>query len=246
MIASGLRTVPCITDLSRGRSDRSICNPRYGGQYSAAGAHGGCPERYRGRAYINNQQWDITALGDCSPGANCPVSPTLTDEQFNVPMGCTSMTMTAQKMRGRGTVTTETPSAGNGWRGALHIADWDESACNNCGGNCAAGCQGFDDSMSQFGGAAVYDVQVRLSCASGGGSAPQVPVRLSCVHNYGTGSCHMVRLISPGLLRARLLTTELSVFREESRSTTATRSMSTPPARAPGVRHTMLRSAHTA
>ena len=104
------------------------------------------------------------------------------------------MTMTAQKMRGRGTVTTETPSAGNGWRGALHIADWDESACNSCGGNCAAGCQGFDDSMSQFGGAAVYDVQVRLSCASGGGSSPQVPVRLSCVHNYGTGSCHMGRI----------------------------------------------------
>ena len=55
--------------------------PTDGGQYSATGVHPDCPERYRGRAYVNNDQWDITALGDCTGGTHCPVSPTFTDEQ---------------------------------------------------------------------------------------------------------------------------------------------------------------------
>jgi hypothetical protein len=166
----------------------------YGGAYGAAGTHDSCPDRYQGKAYVNNAQWDITALGDCAAGSNCPVSPTFTDEQFEVPMGCSSVTVNAVKMRGRGEVTTEAPSAGNGWRGAIHIADWDESACDACGGQCAAGCQGFDDSMTQFGGAAVYDVRVTLTCNGFAQSAPQVPVRLSCAHNFGTDSCHMGRV----------------------------------------------------
>jgi hypothetical protein len=142
---------------------------QYGGQYSAAGTHGDCPDRYRGRAYIGSAQWDITALADCTPGGHCPVSPTFTDEQFEVPQGCTQMTATATTMRGRGQVTTEAPAAGNGWRGALHISDPD-------------------------GGAAVYDVRVRLQCLGGDTGTPQTPVRLTCTHNFGTSSCHMGRI----------------------------------------------------
>ena len=51
---------------------------------SAAGTHGDCPDRYRNRAYVNNDLWDIHALGDCKAGTHCPVSPTFTDEQFEV------------------------------------------------------------------------------------------------------------------------------------------------------------------
>ena len=36
-------------------------------------------------------------------------------------MGCQSVETTFTKMRGRGEVTTVNPSAGNGWRGELHI-----------------------------------------------------------------------------------------------------------------------------
>ena len=142
---------------------------QYGGQYAAAGAHGDCPSRYRGKAYIGADQWDISTLGDCVPGSHCPVSPTYTDEQFEVPMGCQSVTATATTMRGRGAVTTENPSAGNAWRGSLHIEDRD-------------------------GGASVYDVRVVLTCQGREMSAPQRPVRLSCTHNFGTDSCHMGRI----------------------------------------------------
>ena len=48
----------------------------YGGQYSAAGAQDSCPDRYKGRAYIGNQQWDISAMSSCTSGSNCAVSPT--------------------------------------------------------------------------------------------------------------------------------------------------------------------------
>jgi hypothetical protein len=142
---------------------------QYGGQYSAAGTHPSCPDRYRGKAYVGNQIWDITALGDCTAGQNCPVSPTFTDEQFDVPMGCQSMQVQALKTRGRGDVTTETPSAGNGFRGAIHIHDTP-------------------------GAADVYDIRVTLTCVGGSASVPQVPVRLSCTHNYGTDACHMGRI----------------------------------------------------
>ena len=109
-------------------------------------------------------------------------------------MGCDSVSVTATKMRGRGAVTTEDPAPGNGWRGGVHIADWDEAACDACGGQCAAGCAGFDSSMERFGGAAVYDLRVSLQCNGFERSMPQTPVRLSCAHNYGTQSCHMGRI----------------------------------------------------
>ena len=86
-------------------------------------------------------------------------------------MGCQSVETTFTKMRGRGEVTTVNPSAGNGWRGELHIEDRD-------------------------GGAAVYDIRVTLRCNGRESSAPQVPVRLSCTHNFGAGNdqCHMGRI----------------------------------------------------
>lgn len=86
-----------------------------------------------------------------------------------VPMGCQQLQVQALKTRGRGTVTTDTPSAGNGFRGAIHIHDPD-------------------------GAADVYDVRVTLTCIGGSSSVPQVPVRLSCTHNYGTDACHMGRI----------------------------------------------------
>ena len=141
----------------------------YGGQYSAAGTHGSCPDRYKGKAYVGNQQWDISALGNCVAGQNCPVSPTFTDEQFDVPMGCQQLQMSFTKLRGRGDVTTVTPSAGNGYRGEVHIVDGP-------------------------GAADVYDIRVTLTCVGGSSSMPQVPVRLSCTHNYGSDACHMGRI----------------------------------------------------
>jgi len=30
-----------------------------GGQYNAAGTHPSCPDRYRGKAFVGNQQWDM-------------------------------------------------------------------------------------------------------------------------------------------------------------------------------------------
>ena len=138
-----------------------------GGQYSAAGTHGSCPDRYRGKVYVGNQIWDISALGACQAGQNCAVSPTFTDPQFQVPMGCQQLTMQVVKTRGRGTVTSITPSAGNAWRGTLTIQDD------------AVGGAGSDP---QFDGAAVYDVRVTLTCVGGERSAPQTPVRLACTH----------------------------------------------------------------
>ena len=151
----------------------------YGGQYSAAGTHGSCPDRYRGKAYIGNEIWDISALGSCQAGQNCAVSPTFTDPQFQVPMGCQQITMQALKTRGRGSVTSVAPSAGNAWRGTLTITDD------------VPGAAGSD---RQFDGAAVYDVRVTLTCVGGERSAPQRPVRLACTHNHGTDSCHMGRV----------------------------------------------------
>ena len=148
---------------------------QYGGQYSAAGQHGSCPDRYHGKAYINSAEWDITALGACQAGGHCPVSPTFTDEQFEVPQGCASVAVTTTTMRGRGVVTNEAPSAGNGWRGSLRISD-------------------------PAGGANVYDVRVSLTCAGGATGTPLTPVRLSCTHTFGTDSCHMGRIevFNPG------------------------------------------------
>ena len=145
---------------------------QYGGQYAAAGTHGDCPDRYQGRAYVNSVQWDISSYGAActgTSGGNCPVSPTFTDHQFKMPMGCASLQVQATKVRGRGTVTAEQPTAGNGYRGGIQIQDLE-------------------------GGSNVYDVRVSVTCQGVGGSTPVHPVRLSCAHNLGTASCHMGRI----------------------------------------------------
>ena len=93
-------------------------------------------------------------------------------------MGCSEITATATKLRGPGTVSTIAPSAGNGWRGTLHIAD---------------DCVGYQCEPNAL--AHVYDIRVTLQCVGGGGaSMPQTPVRLSCTHNQDTDSCHMGRI----------------------------------------------------
>ena len=142
---------------------------QYNGQWAGAGAHGSCPERYQGLAYVNNQPWDISGMGECRSGVECPVSKTFTDRQFEVPMGCASIDMAVQVNGGRGQVPQhEAPTPGNFYRGEVIISD------------------------DGFGGADVYDITVTLTC--GGGVAPQQAARLSCVHTTGAHSCHMGRM----------------------------------------------------
>lgn len=136
---------------------------QYGGQYSAAGTHGSCPDRYIGKAYINSVEWDISSLAQCEQGAGCPVSSTFTDPQFMVPDGCGTYAMTATKTGGRGIVTSFPPSRESSFRGELEFSD------------------------DGFSGADVYDVMVTVTCqgsAAVGGinTAGAHNVRLSCVH----------------------------------------------------------------
>ena len=138
---------------------------RYGGQYSAAGQHASCPERYIGKAYVNSQEWDISGMAQCEQGVGCPVSETYTDAQFMVPMGCDQITMDAQKTGGRGIVNSFAPTRASGYRGELEISD------------------------DGFGGADVFDITVTLTCGNRGptegvtaGSTGVHNVRLSCVH----------------------------------------------------------------
>ncbi len=147
---------------------------QYGGQWAAAGAHNSCPDRFRGTAYVNNQDWDISDMAQCRSGSMCPVSKTFTDQQFEVPMGCASMNMDVSLNGGRGTQPQKVvPSMGNNFRGELIISD------------------------DGFGGADVYDITVTLTCLGAEGSTPTQPARLSCVHTTGQDSlqaCHMGRM----------------------------------------------------
>ena len=142
---------------------------QYGGQYSAAGTHGSCPDRYIGKAYINSVEWDISSLAQCEQGVGCPVSSTFTDPQFMVPDGCASYDMTATKNGGRGIVSSFPPSRESSFRGELEISD------------------------DGFSGADVYDVTVTVTCRAGapldGGinTAGAHNVRLSCVHQSQMG-----------------------------------------------------------
>ncbi len=146
----------------------------YGGMYSAAGAHGSCPEEYQGVAYVDDQPWDISALSDCRSGSTCRVSTSYTSPTFSVPTGCAAVHSQVVKNDGRGFAMTGTggygstvdPTPGNGWRGELEL---------------------FDDPA----GADVYDVTVTLTCA---GTTDPPTVRLGCAHNVGTGSCHQGRI----------------------------------------------------
>ena len=132
-------------------------------RYSAAGTHGSCPDRFKHKAYINEQEWDISSLAQCEQGIGCPVSNTFTDEMFMVPQGCSTIEMTAQKNGGRGIVTSIPPTRPSGYRGELEISD------------------------DGFGAADVYDVTVTLTCQNMGptegvtaGSTMSYNARISC------------------------------------------------------------------
>ena len=75
---------------------------QYGGNWGAAGQNGDCPEDYQGKAWVQDQAWDISDLAACQPGSTCPVSKTYTDERFMVPRGCRSVTTQIVKNSARG------------------------------------------------------------------------------------------------------------------------------------------------
>lgn len=144
---------------------------QYSGQWAAAGAHGSCPDRYRGTAYVNDRAWDISDMSHCHSGVECPVSKTFTDQQFEVPLGCTAIGMEVTVNGGRGQVPQHVvPSAGNNYRGEVILSD------------------------DGFAGADVYDVTVTLTCQGGGGSVPQQQARLSCTHSTGQDRCLQGRI----------------------------------------------------
>ena len=64
--------------------------------------HTAVADRFKGTAYVNNQNWDISDMAQCRSGSMCPVSKTFTDQQFEVPMGCASMNMDVTLNGGRG------------------------------------------------------------------------------------------------------------------------------------------------
>ena len=64
---------------------------QYGGNWGAAGNADLCPEDYNGKAYVSEQEWDISGLQACTPGSTCPVSKTFTDTRFMVPQGCSAI-----------------------------------------------------------------------------------------------------------------------------------------------------------
>jgi len=151
-----------------------LLRTEYGGNWAAAGtaradeSAGGtaCGEEYNGVAFINDQPWDISGLGACQPGSTCPVSPTFTDLNFDVPMGCQSVQVQAVKNSGSGTATVQQPTRANGWRGELLLAD-------------------------HYAGETVMDVTVSASCV---GTASTSQARLSCVHSAGSDVCKMGRI----------------------------------------------------
>ena len=151
---------------------------QYGGNWAAAGAGGDCGDDYVGKAYVNDQPWDISALAACQPGSTCRVSDTFTDEHFAVPMGCDAVDVQVQQNAGRGQVTVQQqPSSSNGWRGELAMSD-------------------------QYLGRTVFDFTATLTCV---GSRRTRPVRLSCMPSVGDTTseaagasradrCHMGRI----------------------------------------------------
>ena len=142
---------------------------QYGGNWGAAGDANLCPEDYVGKAYVANQEWDISGLQACQPGSTCPVSSTFTDPRFTVPQGCALIQTQVTQNTVRGQITVTEPSTNNGFRGELHLSD-------------------------PYMGAAVFDFTISLTCLQ---SAPHRNVRLSCLHNAGgaaTAPCNMGRM----------------------------------------------------
>jgi hypothetical protein len=111
---------------------------QYGGNWAAAGQGGDCGQAdtmtqagadarghtdYAGKAYVNDEVWDISALAACTAGSTCPVTDTFTDPHFAVPMGCGRVAVNVQKNSVRGQITVTEPNPVNGWRGELMLED---------------------------------------------------------------------------------------------------------------------------
>ena len=65
----------------------------YGGQWSAPGASPDCPDRYKGKAYVNSQEWDISGMAGCQQGVQCK-SP-----RYRCHLGCILLKMAAMSLR---------------------------------------------------------------------------------------------------------------------------------------------------
>lgn len=154
---------------------------QYGGNWAAAGQGSDCGQAdtmgqagadsrghqdYAGKAYINDEVWDISALAACQAGSTCPVSDTFTDSRFAVPMGCGRVAVTVQKNSVRGQLTVTEPNAANGWRGEVMMED-------------------------PYVDRAIFDFDVRLECI---GTRASRGVRLSCLHSVGQSECKMGRI----------------------------------------------------
>ena len=61
----------------------------YGGQWSAPGASPDCPDRYKGKAYVNSQEWDISGMAGCQQGVQCKSS------RYRCHLGCILLKMAA-------------------------------------------------------------------------------------------------------------------------------------------------------
>jgi hypothetical protein len=111
--------------------------------------------------------WDISSLGACHAGSTCPVSSTFTDPEFDLPMGCASIQVSAVlNQPNTGTVEVQPPTRANGWRGEVVLA--------------------YPNS-----GETVQDITVTATCV---GNAATQQARLSCVHSTGSDSCKMGRI----------------------------------------------------
>ena len=111
---------------------------QYGGQYSATGTHGDCPQGTSGVAVVDGTPIDISALSACTTGTSCPPVQ-IAPANFAMPTGCQEMQTTVEKtadavqvynsarpdlITNRGDVTVPVhPSGTNGWRGEVEITD---------------------------------------------------------------------------------------------------------------------------
>ena len=65
----------------------------YGGQWSAPGASPDCPDRYKGKAYVNSQEWDISGMAGCQQGVQCKSS------RYRCHLDCILLKIAAMSLR---------------------------------------------------------------------------------------------------------------------------------------------------
>ena len=64
----------------------------YGGTGSAVGDSSACPADLKGKAFIDNQAFDISSFKTCKSGKNCaPVQLAAPKSGFTMPTGCVSV-----------------------------------------------------------------------------------------------------------------------------------------------------------